>query len=200
MINLLPPHVKNSYRFARHNQALRHWIVALALILVGLGLIGSYGLLTIHESAKHFQDQVAAGQAELKKNNVDVTNKDLKQFNTSLSLAVKVLDQEVLFSKLITQIGTAIPKGVSLTGLQINQLGGGLDLTAAADNYADATQTQVNLSDPSKDLFSKVDIVNINCGSQSSPSQGALCTAQFRALFNINNQFLFINQGKKPKP
>lgn len=195
MINLLPPEVKSGYRYARRNVVLRRWVIACLIALVGLNVLGTYGLLTLHESTLSYDKQVATDQAALQKDRLDQTKKQVEDMSSSLKLAVQVLSNEVLFSKLIQQIGAAMPQGTILTGLTIGQVQGGLELTATSTNYAAATQIQVNLTDPSNKIFSKVDIESIKQGnSTQDPYQYKV---QLRALFNTNNAFLFINQGNK---
>lgn len=197
MINLLPPEMKQSYRFARRNVMLRNWTFALFLSVIGLVALGTFGLLTIRSSVNNYTSQVSSLQAELKRDKLDQTQKQVQDMSNSLKLAVQVLSQEVLFSKLITQIGAAMPSGTTLTGLNISGVSGGIALTANATTYTTATQVQVNLSDPANKIFSKVDIENITCTPGGSNDPQYPCTVQMRALFNTNNPFLFIHQGAK---
>ena len=197
MINLLPVEVKESYRYARRNVSLRNWATILLISLVGLGALATYGLLSLHQQTKSYTSQVSVVKAQLEVNKLEQTQKQVEDISGSLKLAVKVLGQEVLFSKLITQIGAAMPNGTVLTGLNINKVSGGLSLSANATSYTSATQVQVNLSDPTNKIFGKVDIDNVSCSSQKVVDVSYPCTVQLRALFNPNNQFLFINQGTK---
>jgi len=199
MINLLPTDVKTSYRYARRNVALRNWALILLVACVGLGALATYGLLSLHNASTSYSVQVNNTQKQLQEAKLVETQQRVKDLSGSLKLAVQVLGQEVLFSKLITQIGAVMPSGTNLTGLTINQVSGGLDLTADATSYTTATQVQVNLTDPTNRIFSKVDIVGIICSTSSSNTNTAYpCIVTLRALFNTDNQFLFINQGKKP--
>lgn len=198
MINLLPPEVKSNYRYARRSVGLRKWVVAFAVALVGLGGLATYGLLTFQQSSLQYSNQVAAAQEQLEKDKLTQTKKQVQDISSSLKLAVQVLSNEVLFSKLITQIGSVMPQGTILSALDINKSNTGLDLQARAVNYYAATQIQVNLTDPANKVFAKVDIVSISCNSQQTENASYPCLVQLRALFNSNNQFLFINQGSKP--
>lgn len=197
MINLLPPDIRDSYRYARKNTILRSWALVTLVSLLGLGAIGTYGLLALHQQTGIYAGKTVAAKKQLENQQLSQTEAKVKDISSSLQLAVKVLGQEVLFSKLIKQIGAAMPPGTVLTGLTINQTTGGLDLTAGATNYTTATQVQVNLSDPRNQIFSKVDINNINCSQQIVTDKAHPCTVSLRALFDSNNQFLFVNQGKK---
>lgn len=194
MLNLLPHELKQGYGYARRNVMLRNWAAALFFSLLGLVIVATFGLLTMQASIKDYTKQVSEAQEQLKKDKLDETKKQVQDISGSLKLAVQVLGQEVLFSKLITQIGATMPNGAILTALDINKVSGGLTLTATATNYTTATQVQVNLADPNNKIFSKVDIDNISCSNQDSTYP---CTVQLRALFNTNNPFLLINQGKK---
>lgn len=193
MINLLPPEVKNSYRYASLNIVLRHWITMFGLALVGLGIIATIGLLTLQSSIMHYNNQIAASQKLFKEENFSGTQTEVQNISNSFKLVVKVLGQEVLFSQLIKQIAAAIPSNANLTGLTINQTQGGIDITAVATNYSAATQVQVNLADSNNRIFSKADIVSVTCGGTNSTNPRYPCTVNIRALFANNNPFLFIN-------
>lgn len=197
MINLLPDEMKSSYGYARRNVSLRNWAIILLFSLAGLGGIGTYGLLMMHQQTKAYSAEVTSIQLQLKQDKLEETQKKIQDITTSSKLAVQVLSQEVLFSKLITQIGAAMPTGSFLTGLNINKVAGGLSLSAKATTYTSATQVQVNLSDAANKIFAKVDIDNVSCSTQNNLDSAYPCTVSLRALFNTNNQFLFINQGKK---
>jgi hypothetical protein len=195
MINLLPPEIKAGYHYARRNVQLRRWVVMSLIALIGLMAVGTFGLVTLHQSTTGYSNQVVGAEAQLQKDNLKQTTQQVQDISNSLRLAVQVLSKEVLFSKLITQIGAVMPNGAVLSELNINTEDTGLDLDADTTNYNTATQVQVNLSAPSNKIFAKVDIVNITCSNVQAVNPQYPCVAQFRALFNTKNPFLFINQG-----
>lgn len=195
MINLLPPAKKESYRYAARNTSLIKWIFAALISLAGVGVIATYGLLAMEQSINTYSNRVSQAQETLKKEKLSETEAKVKDISGSFKLVVSVLSKEVLFSKLLQQIATTMPPNVDLIDLNISQVQGGIDITAAASDYNTATQVQVNLSDPSNKIFSKADIVSITCDSKSTNDPGHPCTVQLRALF-VNakdNPFLFIN-------
>jgi Tfp pilus assembly protein PilN len=196
MINLLPPNVKSGYRFARRNVVLRRWVVLFVIALIGLGAISTYGLLTIHQSSTHANKEITAAQAMLNKQKYSQTKKQVSDISGSFKLVVQVLSQEVLFSQLLKQIAATIPPNTYLTGLNISQTKGAIDITAAATDYKSATQVQVNLADPQNKIFSRADINNITCGVNVQDPKDP-CTISIRALFSPNNPFLFINSKGK---
>lgn len=197
MINLLPPDKKKSYRFARRNVGLRRWVAGLLIILVGLGALATYGLLSFQKSTQTYETQVATSKSGLAAAKLSQTQTQVKDITGSLRLAAQVLSKEVLFSKLITQIGTAMPSGAVLSGLNINQTTGGIDLNANAKDYVTASQVQVNMANPANRIFAKADIVSITCSAQTQSNANYPCSVTIRALFNGNNPFLFINQDVK---
>jgi hypothetical protein len=199
MINLLPPKTKSDYQYARRNLALRGWVVAFAVVLVGLGGLMTYGLLEMQQAIADNKNQVAKVQAILAKEKLTQTESKVKEISSSLRLATQVLSNEILFSKLITQIGATMPQGAVLASLNIDKSSGALDLNANARDYTTASQVQVNLGDSPDKIFARADIVNINCTTSKTADKPNPypCTITLRALFNDKNQFLFINQEPK---
>lgn len=202
MINLLPPELKTGYSYARRNVGLRKWAIAFVIALAGLGALGTYGLISLRQAQTEYNDQIAATEALFKKENYAQTQKRIQEIGDSFKLVVQVLSQEVLFSQLLKQIAAAIPPRANLTGLNISQTQGAIDISANAVDYNTATQVQVNLADPDNRIFSKADIVSIDCNQD--PSKGTTnaqypCTVNIRALFANNNPYLFIN-SKAAKP
>ena len=104
----------------------------------------------------------------------------------------------VLFSKLLVQLGSATPPNVVLTGLSISQTAGAIDITARAKNYDGAAHLQANLADPGNKIFSKADIVTINCSATATGGISVVypCVITIKALFSSDNPFLFINTDK----
>jgi Tfp pilus assembly protein PilN len=196
MINLLPPASKQSYRYAKRNVGLLRWVLVGLVSLLILGGIGTYGWLSLHQSITNYQGQIATTQATLTKSKLTQTDAQVQDITNSFRLVVKVLSQEVLFSKLLKQMATVLPSGVNLTNLTIVtvQSGSGLDITADATNYTAASQLQVNLADPKNQIFASADIVSITCSSKGAVDPTHPCTVVLRTQFAQNNPFLFINQ------
>ena len=200
MINLLPPDVKSGYIYARRNVILRRWVLMFVAALIGLGALATYGVLTIHQSTTRYSNQITASEDLFRHEKFDETQKQIQDISGSFKLAVQVLSQEVLFSKLLKQVAAIIPANANLTSLNISQTTGGIDISAVATDYATATQVQVNLADPNNKLFSKADIVSVTCDSANATNPKFPCTVTIRALFSNNNPYLFINsKGTKAK-
>lgn len=199
MINLLPPDVKQTFTYGRHNTKLLRWAVAFLVGIAGVGVVITSGLFYINQSIKSYSSQVDKGQVELKTQKLDETQKQVEDISANLKLTVQLLSREILFSKLFKQIGAAIPAKASLTDLGLSKIEGGIDLKAIAADYNTATQIQLNLQDPTNKIFDKADIVNVACSSVSNVDPRYPCTVSIRARFAKNNPFLFINVvGTKP--
>lgn len=197
MINLLPPDVKENMLYARRNTRLRRWITAVMFGVFGILVIVGAGQVYLQQSIKAYDLQVATGQEELRAQKLDETQAQVQQLSGDLKLVVQVLQKEILFSKLLSQIGAALPPGSVLTNLSINKVQGGLDLQVATTDSQTATQLQLNLQDPKNQIFEKADLISIQCKSKATGSDAIAsqypCTAQVRALFAKNNTFTFIS-------
>ena len=189
MINLLPPETKNIYRYGRSNRHLMHWVIACSLGIVGVALITGFGYFYLDHTAKTYAKQIDATNKQLSDQKLASVQKQVKDMSNNLNLAVEVLSKQVLFSELLQQLGKLMPDNTRLSGLSIVQAQSGLDISATAQSYSDATQIQVNLTDPNNNIFSKADIVSINCaGAAEYP-----CNVVIRGLFLPNNPYMFKN-------
>lgn len=195
MINLLPPDLQQQYHYARRNTSLLRWLVMFGIGIIGLGVISGAGWIYIRQASSFYASQSVIAQESLAQQKQTEVESQIKDMSSSLKLAVQVLSKEVLFSKLLIQLGVITPSNASLSNLSIDQLAGGMDITARTQDYQSATQLQVNLADPNNKIFSKADITSITCG-EAPGSEGQSkypCTVVIRALFSSNNPFLFIN-------
>ena len=194
MINLLPPELKQDYRYARYNRRLMHWVIAFLFALIGAAVITGSGLFIMNNSINDYKTRIATAQAQLASDNLTGIQNQVTTISNNLKLMVKVLSKEILFSKLLTQLGTITPSNVELTSLSISQTQTAIDITAQTTDYNAATQLQANLASPSNQIFSKADLVSITCASGSQATNASYpCTAEIRAQFTNNNPFLFIN-------
>lgn len=192
MINLLPPELKQAYRYGRSNRHLVRWIVVCLAGIVGAAFITLFGYLYMNQIANDYKSQIATSQEQLDSQNLQKVQQEVKDISNNLNLVVEVLSKQIVFSGLLQKLSTLMPAETNLTNLSISQTQGAIDITAAAKNYTSATQIQVNLSDPTNELFSKADIVSISCsGTNSYP-----CTVQLRAQFAPNNPYIITSKTK----
>ena len=196
MINLLPPEVKQRYRYAHKNLKLLRWVAIFGAGFAGLLVIGLAGIIYLQQGITSYTKQIAMANTSLQKQNLAGTQKQVTDISSNLKLVIQVLSREVLFSQLLTRLGAVIPPNTILTNLSIVQTTGGIDISAKTTDYQAATQLQINLADPKNQIFSKADIISINCDTNADPTVKYPCTVVLRALFAANNPFLFINSGK----
>lgn len=208
MINLLPPETKQNIIFGRHNRRLVQWIGILFAAISGIVLLVFGGRWYIQHSVATLDTQVNQTRDQLKVQKLDETQARVEAISSNLKLVISVLSRQILFSKLIQQIGAALPANTALTNLQISKTQGGIDLSAVAADYQAATQIQVNLQDANNKIFEKADILNITCvapvalstTSAANPTVNNRypCQVQVRALFSANNPYLFITPKAAP--
>jgi Tfp pilus assembly protein PilN len=201
MINLLPPDIKENYHYARRNTRLVHWIVACSFTLIGLAALSVGGLFYLDQTAKNNTKQADSLQASLKEQDEAVIKAQVTEISNNLKLTVNVLSKQVLYSQLLRQLATIIPGNTVLTGINLTQGQGSLDISANTADYTTATQLQVNLADPANKLFTQADIVGITCtpATADETAKRYPCTVTIRALFAKDNPFLFISNGATKK-
>lgn len=191
MINLLPPQNVAAIRFGRQNSTLRIWLLGAAVAIVGLIIILAGSWIYLDHQSKGFQTTINASNAQLKAQNIDKVRAESKEITSDINVIDKILSQEIHLSDLIQSIGSYMPPGAVLGSLSLSdKVTGTIDLSANTKDYAGAAQIAVNLSDPKDNLFSKVDIVNISCGS--NPETVYKCSSTFRALFSKDAQSRFV--------
>lgn len=194
MINLIPPQMKQSYRYARRNYHLFHWMMACLTAIIGAVFITGFGLLHIQQASRSYEQQVATARQNLAAQNFSQVQAEVKDMSNNLQLATQVLSKQVLFSELLQRLGTIMPSETILTNLTISQSQKGINVTAKAKTYTAATQLQVNMTDKQNELFSKADIVSISCSGVTAYP----CSVSISAQFAPNNPFLFVsNNGAK---
>lgn len=197
MINLLPPELKQDYRYARRNHHLLRWLAAFLVAIGGVAIITGAGLFIMSNSIDSYKTRIASAQGQLASQHFSDTQKQVANISSNLKLMVQVLSKEILFSKLLARLGQVTPPGAILTNLSISQTESAIDITAQTTNYNAATQLQVNLAAPANQIFSKADLVNITCQTGTPAVNPAYpCTATIRAQLTDNNPFLFINSQK----
>ncbi len=197
MINLLPPEIKQDIVYGRRNSSMVHWaILACASLLITVAIMGG-GYLVLKQSIKAEAKNTEVAQSELQTLKIEDTQKQVEELTNNTKLVIQVLSKEILFSKLLTQLGSSIPANTTLTGFQIDKLQGALTLKGTAKDVDSATQLQLNLQDPQNKIFEKADIESIACNNVQSEDGGSVeypCTVQIRALFSKNNPFTYISK------
>lgn len=200
MINLLPPDEKEAILYARYNTQLRRWISGALIGLAGVVIVVFCGNFMLNQSTNDYAQAIASSQEQLKKQDQKKSLEQVKGIQTNFKLVVDVLSREVLFSKLLPQVGQVMPSGTVLENLSLNTEEGqtAFDLTASAQDFTSGSQIQVNLIDPANKLFEKADLVNVSCTQDQDEPTEYPCKVTMRVLPSKTNQFLLIPpEGEK---
>lgn len=139
MINLLPPELKEVYRYGKHNRALARWIIIIVICWAGAMALTAGGYVYLNRTIASTNQELVANQKQLKQLDQASVQAQVSDISNNLKLAVQVLSKEILFSKLLEQLGAVTPSNVILTNLAITQGQDGVDLTADTTTYAAAT-------------------------------------------------------------
>lgn len=200
-INLLPPQHKSDIVFARHNAVLKNWIIASCVGVAGIVIVIAAGFFFINQSTKATQKQVNDARTQLSAQKQEEVQKQVTSISDGVKLTLQVLQRQIFFSKLLVQVGAVMPPGSSLDTLTINSTQGGIDLSVFAQDYQAATQVQINITDPTKKLFEKADILNVTCTPVTTQTatlgQQYPCKSTIRALFAKDSSFQYVSSGAK---
>jgi Tfp pilus assembly protein PilN len=199
MINLLPPEYKQTLFYSKRNRTMSRWVIALLLALVFSLMIVGAGWLYLDQSVKREVKDVEQTKAALEDQEIDETTAKVAEISNNTKLVLDVLSREILFSKLIKQLGSVLPPGTALKSITLEGLEGGLTIQAYATSFDSASQIQVNLSDPENKIFKQADIETITCPKQSEGAEQQStfpCTVRLKALFSDNTEYVYIGNEK----
>ncbi len=182
MINLLPTEYSNRLRFARQNTLIRKWLAGALAAIFGLLAILALGSLYISQPSKNIQRGIDSTQKQLETEKLKTVEKQSKEISDNIKVINQVLNKEIRFSALVTDIAKIMPSGSVLASLSISQVDGAIDLSVNTTDYGSALQTSANLSDSKNNIFDKVDIISINCSPAGSSTYS--CSSTFKALFS----------------
>jgi hypothetical protein len=194
MINLLPPERSQSIRYGRINDLLLRWLAGLGGAIVVLIIILIGGRLYINQQSKNLQSDITNSQTQLTTQNLPQVQHEADEISGDLKVINQVLGSEVRLSDVLRSIGGVMPSGSILDGLTLTNVSGAIDLAASATDHTTAAQVAVNLSDPSNGLFSKVDIVSIDCPPGATTTYS--CTVNLKVLFSNSAKTKFLGVAK----
>jgi Tfp pilus assembly protein PilN len=166
MINLLPEESKKEIRAARTNVTLLNYIIILFLGIAFLVLIciGVYFVLTNTQADAERLINVSKSKSA-SYTSVAAQGSALR---AGLSSAKTILDQEVVYTKILTGIAALMPSGVVLNSLNLSPSVFGTPTTLQF--FAKTTKDALALKDSvqTSPLFSNVSFQTLSNSSQSS--------------------------------
>ena len=195
MINLLPSDVKHDIGYARKNKVLWTWIITLWLFLTAVIAIIAFGTFFISQRASNLNRLVDISEQRVKDQNLTDYQKKAEVFSSDLNTAVKLLENQLLFSKIIRTIGSVLPPGVTLGTLDYSVEDEILTLNVEARDQRAITTAFENISNGqqiSNNLFTKADLIKVDCNSDEQK-----CTGSIVVLLNKNSEFYLLNEVLK---
>lgn len=196
MINLMPTGKKQAIQYARRNTTLVKWLVGISLALVGIAAVTGGSLFYLRQDSATLKESIELSKKNLEDQKETDTLARAEEISSNLKLTVDVLSNEVLFSKLLQQIGLVMPPGTVLQSLSLtsNLASSGITLEIGAVDYETGSRAHVNLNDSSNGIFEKADLEDITCANATEDAP-YYCMVSIRALFTKDNPFLLINKG-----
>ena len=161
MINLMPDDIKKEIRSARVNVILSRYII---VILIAFGflvllLAGSYLVLT--QTKASAQQLIDANGT--KASAYSSTKAEVDSLSSSLSQTKTILDQEILYSNVLMNIGQQMPAGTVLSSISLDAASfTGSPVTLKA--YAKTTDAAVALREKfqSSPIFRNVNFESVS--------------------------------------
>lgn len=161
MINLLPTESKRQLRAARNNALLVRYIIV--VIIAGLFanfiLVGSYTLLTRTKESQDSLIEASTSKAQA----YSQTQTEINRLSVTLSGARTLLDQQVMYSHVLRNIGSSLTSGTIVDKIDLsskNFVDTPLTLKVNGKDNQSIAQLRTNLS--SVAYFSNVTIDNIS--------------------------------------
>ena len=197
MINLLPTQEKQNIIYARRNNILYKWILAAIAVIGLIILLTIAGIIYIQLNIDNVRKSTITTQEAISNQKLEQSQKDLQKLSDNFNTVVKLLSNQVLFSKLLPKIASILPPNTALGSITLSdQTNSAVDMSINAKDRADANQAYANISNPSNGLFDKADLISISCAdsTKSSTTDNPYpCTANIRATFSAEAKKSFIN-------
>lgn len=105
-------------RIARTNTILRRYLelTLLSVVVIAGAVVAAYFIL--NNQQHDIQKTLAINQAKVKK--LEPIQKEAEQLSATITTIARLMSKNVKFSEMLTQIGSVMPPGSSLTGLQFS--------------------------------------------------------------------------------
>lgn len=159
MINLLPPKKLLDMRIARNNTILRRYLhlAAISFVVIAASLAAAYYFLnTQYQNAKKVTDITQQKVVKL-----EPVQKKAEQLSATINTIAGLFSQNIKFSETLVSIGSVMPDGSVLTGLQfsVQDLDSPLVVSAQVESEERAAVLRNNLA--SSPLFKSAEIKSI---------------------------------------
>jgi type II secretory pathway component PulL len=191
MINLLPPEAKEAITYGRKNRSLVAWIGAFVIVLFGVLILTLAGAFYVNAEANTYTKKAEEAKQRIASQNLESAQKNAESFSSNLDTVVKLLKDQLLFSKIIRSMGAVLPDGVILKEINYDTKESTMSLDVIGPSEQSVTQAFINISSDTNKLFSKADLVQVQRG------EGGQFTANIVVLINKDSEFFFLNDVTK---
>jgi Tfp pilus assembly protein PilN len=159
MINLLPPNTKKELRSAHTNAILVKYMTFTVIAIVMMAAAYGVSYMILRDSRE---------TASLQIENYDAAEKDLTAIESNILMAKDILDREIRYSDVITELAALIPKNVVLDKLVVDRdsVSSPITLQLNAKSKNDLTSVQGNFL--SSKIFTNFSIAPETTKSESS--------------------------------
>ncbi len=142
MINLLSQEYRSELAAAKRNVILRKYVFTLVFLAVGIAACYGIGYFMLDEEKKHFEQEASVYEPQRKQ--YAETVKQAQDFNKNLRIAKSILDNEIIYSKLIGVLSDSLPNNVVLTNfsLRTKDLAQPIAITISVKSPNDAVATK----------------------------------------------------------
>lgn len=183
MINLLPPDVKSSVRFAKINVVMLQYVIVIGVSIFGMVALMFYGRANLNSTQGDLEQAVAEDLARVA--TLEEVNTEANELSATVSTIGTLLNQEVKFSFVIQEIGSIMPSGAVLSAIAISQdTTKPLRISVNIVEAETAGVLQQNLIE--SDLFIGADILNVTKGASPTYSFSAELEAYYNPFVPLN--------------
>lgn len=161
MINLMPDDAKKEIRAARTNVILTRYIIVIVLAFAFLVLLLAGSYLVLGQTKSSAQQVIDSN--DTKAEVYSTTKAQVDALSAGLSETKRILDDEVQYSHVLTNIGQQMPAGTVLSGITLDSTSFvGTPVTLKA--YAKTTEAAVALREQfqSTPIFTNVNFESIS--------------------------------------
>jgi Tfp pilus assembly protein PilN len=158
MINLVPDDTRQELRYGRHNLIILRYFLALLIIAAAIAATFMVGILALNRESDRINSKLEQQNAQLTAYSEVLS--EAKSLSDTIKTIEALLNREVKFSQLLTDIAALVPAGASLDGISLSSEEDTLNLTATIATQELAAVFQKNLA--SSELFAVADISAIN--------------------------------------
>jgi Tfp pilus assembly protein PilN len=167
MINLLPLEEKRQLRAARGNTLLIRYNIFLLGAVAFLGLAVGFTYVYLNTAKANAESTIRENSAKV--SNYASIEAQAQQFRDNLSVAKTILGNEVVYTKVITEIAKLLPPGVVLEALNLDAKTFGTETTlvAKAKDYPSALALKDSFQ--KSPFFTNVHFLSISSDASSTP-------------------------------